>query len=609
MSRPITVDEVASFPYAGVDECDLSADSLRIAYTHQGQIYIANLETSNTSESFKGRSPKWSPSEPDVLAFLKPGSSGVWLRYSEETERQLGKNTQDVNSVQWSLDGQFIALIINRDLEIQDADNEGEIVIVYPPPLTTVSEVVILHVDTGEVTRVAESNAGESYEGLAWHPDGNWLTVHSAIESQDQSDTDWYLFDINWRSGNRNNRIGPGKNEMTLPSWSPCGNFLALGYSPYSYIHPVRNQCAIMERDSKQVQILNDEYFVDFVCWGDDGQKVYCSGLKGISRHVFSVDIRSGRKEVVVERTGWTYLSGISRDGKTLLTVFRGLLSLPDVRVISLDSGQERVVTQFTDQLANYELGEASVVEWESYDGLTIQGSVVSPLGKLMSPEHPTIVDVHGGPTEGGAAIFYREWHWLAANGFQIFAPDMRGSQQYQWCEPPTQEPDYRDVMNGIDWLASQRLCDKERMGVHGYSYGAMIGAYAIGKSTLFRAAVLLGGLYDYRLTCQFGHQTRWNAISAQDMGGAPWEIPHVYQELSPISYVANVDTPVLILEGEHDTPHEAELYTTYLRALGKDVTYVLYKGEGHSLSKVSHRKDRWERTLYWFRKYLIESN
>jgi dipeptidyl aminopeptidase/acylaminoacyl peptidase len=364
-----------------------------------------------------------------------------------------------------------------------------------------------------------------------------------------------------------------------------------------------------MERDSKQIRILSDEYFIDFVCWGDDSKKVYCSGLKGISRHVFSVDIKSGRKEVLVERTGWTYLSGISRDGKTLLTVFRGLLSLPDIRVISLDSGQERAVTQFSNQLVNYELGEASVVEWESYDGLTIQGCVVSPLGKSMSPEHPTIVDVHGGPTEGGAAIFYREWHWLVANGFQIFAPDMRGSQQYQWCEPPTQEPDYKDVMSGIDWLASQRMCDKANMGVHGYSYGAILGAYAIGKSTLFRAAVLLGGLYDYRLTCQYGSQTRWNAISAQEMKGAPWEVPHIYQELSPISYVANVETPVLILEGEHDTPHEAELYTTYLRALGKEVTYVLYKGAGHSLSEVAHRKDRWERTLRWFRKYLIESN
>lgn len=609
MARPISVDEVASFPYAGVDECDLSADGLRIAYTHQGQIYITDLKTSNTSEPFKGRNPKWSPYQPDVLAFVKPESSGVWLRYTNGTERQLGRNTQDVDFVQWSFDEQFIALIVNREVETLDEDNDEDIVIVCPPPLTFVSEIVIIHVDTDEVIFLTESNVGESYEGLAWHPDGNSLTVFSSIESQYQSDTDWCLFDIDWRSGNRKDRIGPGKNEMTLPSWSPCGNFLAFGYSPYSYIHPVRNLCAIMERESRQVQILNDEYFIDFVCWGDDGQKVYCSGLKGISRHVFSVDIRSGRKAVVVERTGWTYLSGISRDGKTLLTVFRGLLSLPEVHVISLNSGQERVVTQFTDQLANYELGDASVVEWKSYDGLTIQGAVVPPLGKSMSPEHPTIVDVHGGPTEGGAAIFYREWHWLAANGFQIFAPDMRGSQQYQWCEPPTQEPDYKDVMSGIDWLAAQRRCNKANMGVHGYSYGAILGAYVIGKSTLFRAAVLLGGLYDYRLTCQYGRQTRWNAISAREMGGVPWEDPHLYQELSPISYVANVETPVLILEGEHDTPHEAELYTTYLRALGKDVTYVLYKGEGHSLSKVSHRKDRWERTLGWFRKYLIRSN
>ena len=83
-----------------------------------------------------------------------------------------------------------------------------------------------------------------------------------------------------------------------------------MGYSPYSYIHPVRNLCAVMERDSKQVRILDDEYFVNFVCWGDDRRKIYCSGLKGINRHVFSVDIQTGRKEVIVERTGWTYLAG-----------------------------------------------------------------------------------------------------------------------------------------------------------------------------------------------------------------------------------------------------------------------------------------------------------
>ena len=611
MPRPITVDEVASFPYSGIEireaspDCELSADGLRVAYTHQNRIHIAELETSKAYESFKGRSPKWSPAQPDILAFLKPKSSGVWLRYPDGAERQLAGNTEDVSFFQWSFDGKFVALIANRDLDTQDEDTDDAIVVVRPPPLTSVSSIVILHVETNEAATLVESRAGEFYEEVVWHPDSNWITVLSNIESQHQRDVDYCLFDIDRRTGSRNDRVGPGKNEIISPSWSPCGNYLAMGYSPYSYIHPVRNLCAIMERDSKQVRVLDDEYFVNFVCWGDDSRKIYCSGLKGINRHVFSIDIQTGSKEIIVDRTGWSYLAGISRDGSRLLTVFRGLTTLPDAHVIFLDSGEEQSITQFSDELADYELADVSVVEWESYDGLVLQGCVVPPVEKSMSPENPTIVDLHGGPTEGGAAIFFREWHWFAANGFQIFAPDFRGSQQYQWCDPPTQEMDYKDVMCGVNWLAAQQMCDMTRIGLHGYSYGAMLGAYAIGKSTLFRAAVLLGGLYDYRLTCApNGRNTQWNAICAREMGGAPWEVPQRYQEQSPISHVANVETPVLILEGEEDTPHEAELYTTYLRALGKEVCYVLYKGARHSLGE-NHRRDYCERTLKWFDKYL----
>ena len=119
---------------------------------------------------------------------------------------------------------------------------------------------------------------------------------------------------------------------------------------------------------------------------GHDSRKIYCSGLKGINRHIFSVDIQTGRKEVIVDRTGWTNLAGISRDGRKLLTVFWGLLTLPDAHLISLDTGEERAVTQFSSQLANYELADVSVVEWESYDGLAIQGCVVSAVGQADEP-------------------------------------------------------------------------------------------------------------------------------------------------------------------------------------------------------------------------------
>ena len=149
-------------------------------------------------------------------------------------------------------------------------------------------------------------------------------------------------------------------------------------------------------------------------------------------------------------------------------------------------------------------------------------------------------------------------------------------------------------------------------MGVYGFSYGAMLGAYAIGKTTLFRAAVFEGGRYNRRMFAgsSYGKFDTGFAIS---MGGVPWEIPHVYDELSPTSHVANVKTPVLILHGENDAFQQAvpSLYTAYLREAGVEVEFVLCKGAGHSFGfgKPSYYRDALERALGWFRKYLIESN
>ena len=225
-----------------------------------------------------------------------------------------------------------------------------------------------------------------------------------------------------------------------------------------------------------------------------------------------------------------------------------------------------------------------------------------------MSPECPTIVDLHGGPAEGTEARTLPRWCWWAAQGFQIFAPDFRGSQLYQWVEPPTDVMNYKDVMSGIDWLASQGMCDKSRMGVYGFSYGAMLGAYAIGKTTLFRAAVFEGGRYDRRALAASSYGG-FDPGTAKVMGGTPWEIPHVYDELSPTSHVANVKTPVLILHGENDAVQQAvpSLYTAYLRGAGVEVEFVLYKGAGHNLGKASCYKDAYERALGWFRKHLSD--
>ena len=618
MSRPITIDEVLSFPVAGVGECHLSIDGKRVAYVHRGTITIFNLEKLQAEVSFEGNHPKWSPADPCVLAFLKPNSAGVWIRRLDGVEWQLGETIGEVeksnwainpSTFEWSMDGQFLAVVVEKDLEEEDTNAEDNgIVVVLPPVPTYASALIILDVATGQVTFQAESDIGESYEHLTWHPSGDWVTVSSA---KPRLTLGWCLFDINLTDGTKTDRIAPSIHELGMMKWSPDGTKLALGYSPYDYKGDVRILGAMMERNSEAIQILNEDYFVSNVYWGGDSRKVFFDGLKGMSRHVFSIDTISGRSEVLADQSGWSNLKGVSHDGRTVLFTFRGTQSLlHDAYVVSTDSGQVKSVSRFRDKLSDYELPNSEVVEWKSYDGLVLQGVVVPPLGRSMSSEHPTIVDLHGGPAESAAAFTFPSWCWWAAQGVQTFAPDFRGSQQYQWVEPPTEEMDYRDVMSGINWLASQGMCDKRRMGVYGYSYGAILGAYAIGKTPFFRAAVFEGGCYDKR-TYAGSPDGEFYREFARSLGGAPWEVPHVYTELSPTSHVANVKTPVLILHGEDDELQQSApaLYTAYLREAGVEVEFVLYKGAEHDYSDKTYREDMAQRRVRWFRKYLIESD
>ena len=326
--------------------------------------------------------------------------------------------------------------------------------------------LVVLDVSTGAVTFEFFPAAYETYCDIAWHPSGEWLTVVSngsdSPEPADPSDfsfetghadPDWHLYDIDVRDGQKKSRVGPRANEMGLIKWSPDGTKLALGYSPY--VGEVRPLCAVMERDSNQIEILSEAYFCDQVLyWAPDSRKVYVNGLKGLSERVVCVDTVSKSTEEVVDWTGRTALSGVSQDGQTLLIHWWGLNNLSDVYVVSIDSGESKAVTYFTDQLNVYELPTSEVVEWPSYDGLVLQGVVVSRHGQAMSPDRPTIVDLHGGPIGAGVAISQPVWNWLVSEGFQIFAPDFRGSQQYQFAETPAEDMNYRDVMSGIEWLA-----------------------------------------------------------------------------------------------------------------------------------------------------------
>ncbi|MBV9271212.1 MAG: prolyl oligopeptidase family serine peptidase, partial [Candidatus Eremiobacteraeota bacterium] len=101
------------------------------------------------------------------------------------------------------------------------------------------------------------------------------------------------------------------------------------------------------------------------------------------------------------------------------------------------------------------------------------------------------------------------------------------------------------------------------------------------------------------------------NALGGRYAWGLPWEAGNTYLQTSPITYVANVTTPLLILHSEEDTrtPIDQTLQEfNALKILGRTVQYVAVPGENHDLSRTGapiHRVERLHILATWLQQYL----
>jgi len=228
----------------------------------------------------------------------------------------------------------------------------------------------------------------------------------------------------------------------------------------------------------------------------------------------------------------------------------------------------------------------------------------------------PTVVDVHGGPLGAWTAAPHIEVVLLCAAGYRVLLPNIRGSTTYgrDWIRPQLGDwggVDAADVHAAIDHVIELGLADPERLGVFGLSYGGFMVNWLVGTTNRFRAAVSENGV-----TNQI---SGWaNSDSGVDYNrmallGAPLDAAGVEKlwRQSPLRNVANVHTPLLILQAEDDhrcPAADAEQLFVSLRVLGRTVEYVLYPEESHvymAAGRPDRRIDRSERVIAWFDRFL----
>lgn len=258
-------------------------------------------------------------------------------------------------------------------------------------------------------------------------------------------------------------------------------------------------------------------------------------------------------------------------------------------------------------------------VHWlEREDGTRIQYWVMEPTNRQPGKAYPVVLEIHGGPAAmwgPGEFTMWHEFQLLCSWGYGVVYSNPRGSGGYgfdfqaanhqNWGHGPAGDvlACMEDAVRKYGWI------DSARQFVTGGSYAGYLTAWIVAHDHRFLAAVAQRGVYDLRTF--FGEGNAWRLIETA-FGGLPWDAltADLLQRESPLSYVHEVRTPLLILHASQDLRtgvSQSEMLYRSLKRMGRPVEYVRYPGAGHDLSRTGHpmqRMDRLNRIVEFFERY-----
>ena len=460
------------------------------------------------------------------------------------------------------------------------------------------------------------------YGDPQWMPDGdNLLAVVSRKPGEDDFSYFPDLVRVSKDGGEPVLLTGPETADFG-PRPSPDGHWIAYNSAPVANYSTASLEIKLLPAKGGEARVLTaglDAHAVDLT-WMPDSQ-----GLCFLVPERGRVDLRCVSLEedgVDVLLTGDREMQAydLSADGKRVGFVVSTDRAPSDLYLAAVDGSSERRLVQANeDWLAAKTLGDVNDLWFESADGTSIQGWIVKPPDFDAAAKYPLLLSIHGGPHvmwSRHEPTMWHEWQVQAAQGYMVFACNPRGSDGYgQSFRAATLnrwgETDLPDLQAGVEQVIAQGYVDPERLVVTGGSYGGFMTAWVIGHDERFKAAVAQRGVYDlasFYSTSDIPTLTEW------EFAAAPWEDPQLLWKYSPLAYVEEMHTPLLLIHSENDfrapIPAAEGLFVA-LRRLKRDVEMIRYPRDGHELSRSGepkHRVDRLDRIVDWFDRYVKDA-
>jgi dipeptidyl aminopeptidase/acylaminoacyl peptidase len=254
-------------------------------------------------------------------------------------------------------------------------------------------------------------------------------------------------------------------------------------------------------------------------------------------------------------------------------------------------------------------LADVENIHFKSKDGTEIEGFLYKPIGYNPALKYPLLLRIHGGPVSQYNHGFRFDPQFYAANGYLVLETNPRGSSGYgqdfsyvlfaDWGNK-----DYEDVMAGVDYVIERGLANPDRLGVGGWSYGGILTNYVITQTDRFKGAV--SGASEALYRSNYGHdhyQRHWETEL-----GLPWENADAWERISPFNKVDQITTPTLWMGGAVDwnVPilNSEQMYQA-MKRLGRETQLVVYPGEHHGIRRPTFQRDRFERWLEWYDRFV----
>lgn len=250
--------------------------------------------------------------------------------------------------------------------------------------------------------------------------------------------------------------------------------------------------------------------------------------------------------------------------------------------------------------------------------GQEVEYWVMKPTNFVEGKKYPLLLEIHGGPSAmwgPGENSMWHEFQFFCSKGYGVVYSNPRGSGGYtesflraninNWSNGPAS-----DVLTAVDKAVGEGWADTSKLCITGGSYAGYLIAWILGNDQRFKAACTQRGVYDLRTF--FGEANAWRLVPDY-FGGYPWEKAtyDVLERESPINYVQNVRTPLIMFHGENDLRtgvSSSEQFYKSLKVLGRQVEYVRHPGATHEITRSGNNRQRLDqmlRTYEFFERFI----